>query len=167
MKKLFVLLITAFLASNFAFAQSAWVNYKIDNKLSTRLPAQPKTLNENSVYALDKDSLVYIVTVIDLQKVAELDSAALVPLAPTTDFANKIKEGVEQKMHGFNMGDIRVGKWKDYTSYKLAGDNDETQVNSFTFMVIIGSKLYALMTLTPENKTGKGKNSFYSSLKFN
>ena len=167
MRKLFVLLITAFLASNFASAQSSWVTYKIDNKLSTRLPTLPKTLNENSVYALDKDSLVYIVTVVDLLKVAELDSAALVPLAPTADFANKIKQGVEQKMHGFNMGDIKVGKWKDYTSYKLEGGNDAKQLNSFTFMVIIGSKLYALMTLTPENKTGKGKNAFYSSLKFN
>jgi hypothetical protein len=167
MKKLSLLLITAFLASNFALAQSSWVNYKIDNKLSTRLPATPKTLNENSVYALDKDSLVYIVTVLDLQKVAELDSAALIPLAPTPDFANKIKEGVEQKMNGFTMGDIKVGKWKDYTSYKLEGGNDAKQLNSYTFIVIVGSKLYALMTLTPENKTGKGKNSFYSSLKFN
>jgi ABC-type transporter Mla MlaB component len=167
MKKLFVLLITAFLASNFESAQSSWLNYKIDGKLSTKLPSQPKTLNENSVYALDKDSLVYIVTVVDLKKVVKLDSAALVPLATTTDFANKIKEGVEQKMHGFAMGDIKIGKWKDYTSYKLTGENDVKQVNSYTLMIIVGSKLYALMTLTPENKTGRGKNSFYSSLKLN
>src|ERR1700733_515145 len=101
MKK--ILLSFCFLAIllNFALAQSDWISYKIDDKLSVKVPSPPTEADEYSVIATGEDSLVCVITKIDMQKVSGLDSAALAGIAPTDDFLTIIKTGMQEKMQGY------------------------------------------------------------------
>src|SRR5260221_6343614 len=113
MKKIFFFLI-ALTAINTVHAQSEWVSYKIDNKLSVKVPSQPMITDDYSVMAQSKDSLFCIISVIDLKKIAGIDSAALASLAPTSSFSTHIKTGMLGKMQGFTLGDFKISKWKGY-----------------------------------------------------
>ena len=167
MKK--ILLSFCFLAIllNFALAQSDWISYKIDDKLSVKVPSPPTEADEYSVIATGEDSLVCVITKIDMQKVSGLDSAALAGIAPTDDFLNIIKTGMQEKMQGYRMGDVKIGKWNNYYCYHIDGSNATTKVKSFTFMIIIGNYLYSISAVIPEDKSTQPRDDFFSSLKLN
>jgi hypothetical protein len=163
MKKIFLLLITTILALNIVHAQTGWINYKIDNKFSVKLPSQPNDV-QGSQIVQDKDSLVYVITVVDFVKAAGIDSATLVPMAPTQDFANSIKTGMLGQMPGFTLGDINIGKWNQLVSYHIEGENTEKRIKTFSFMILQGSHFYSLTTIVPYGKDSKSKDDFFASL---
>jgi len=167
MKKICLLLFTTILAVNVAYAQSEWVNYKICDKLSVKLPAQPTRLNENGVYIKDKDSTVYIVAMVDFFKIEGIDSVKMGTQAPTPEFANNLKTGMLGQMQGTTMGDVNIGKWKAYTSYSMAGTNASNKLKFYCFMVFIGSNVYSLMVWAPESHNTKQKEAYFSSLVLN
>jgi hypothetical protein len=111
--------------------------------------------------------LVCVITRVDMEKVASLDSAALAGLAPTDDFINGIKTGMLDKMKGYTLGDVKAAKWNGYYSYSIDGGNATTGVKSFTFMLIIGKFLYSFSAILPENKSTQPKDDFFASLKLN
>ncbi|MFI5138988.1 MAG: hypothetical protein ACHQIM_14285, partial [Sphingobacteriales bacterium] len=166
MKKIFLLLITTILTLNIVHAQTGWINYKIDNKFSVKLPSQPGDV-QGSHIARGKDSVVYIITEVDFVKVAGIDSATLVPMAPTQDFANSIKTGMLGQMPGFTLGDINVGKWNQLVSYHVEGENTEKRIKTFSFMIVQGSHFYSLTTIVPYGKDTKSKDVFFESLVLN
>jgi hypothetical protein len=167
MKKIFLLLIAAILITISSQAQTAWIDYKIDNKLSVKLPVAPKVQDDGSAIAMDKDSLIYIITIVDFQKVAGIDSAALAPLLPEQEFADGIKTGILGKLPGFTMGAVKIGKLKDHYSYLMDGGNSVTKLKIYTYMIIIGDEAYSLTTLVPEKSGLKGKDDFFASVKLN
>jgi hypothetical protein len=166
MKKIFFFLI-AITAINTVHAQNEWVSYKIDNKLSVKVPSQPMITDDYSVMAQSKDSLFCIISVIDLKKIAGIDSAALASLAPTSSFSNHIKTGMLGKMQGFTLGDFKISKWKGYYCYNVDGSNAAKKQKINTFMVIIGTNIYSLSAMMYEGKSTKGKDDFFNSLALN
>jgi hypothetical protein len=167
MKKIFFFLVATILFLNIAQAQTEWVNYKIDNKLSIKVPAEPTKLDENSVFVRTKDSCVYVITAIDMQKLAGLDSATVASQSPTIEFANSFKKGMLGKMPGSTLGDVAIGKWKGYICYNMDGGNVAAKLKIYTFMVFIGTKVYSIMSILPENKNTKEKDIYFNSLALN
>jgi|GEM_PF-440191 len=167
MKKIFLSLCFLLILQSFAKAQTSWLDYKIDSKLSVKVPSTPTATDEYSVIARGDDSFVCVITKIDMQKVAGLDSAALAGLAPSSDFAGSLKVGMQQKMDGFTLGDVKTGKWNNYYSYEIEGANATSKVKSFTFMIIIGSYLYSISAVMPDGQNTQPKDDFFASLKLN
>lgn len=167
MRKLCQLLFIAFSTITAVHAQTGWVNYKFDNKISVNLPSQPQKYGENSQRAATKDSTVCIVSLINLKSAMQMDSTAVAALLPTADFAGFMKVSMFGKMDGFVMGDVRTGKWNGNYSYAIEGTNASKKVKTYTFIVVMGYNLYALNCLVPEANSIKDKNSFFSSLRFN
>jgi hypothetical protein len=167
MKKLFVLIILNVLLFSVVKAQTDWINYKIDDKLSIKVPATPTKADEYSVMALGKDTLVCVISIVDLQKLAGIDSATLASIAPTIDFTNSIKTGMLGKMEGFTLGDFKISKWNGYYCYNVEGGNAEKKLKLFTFMVIIGNDLYSMSAVMSDHRDKKDKDVFFSSLALN
>ncbi|HZY36937.1 MAG TPA: hypothetical protein VFE53_09830 [Mucilaginibacter sp.] len=167
MKKIFPLICFLVILQGFARAQSEWVDYKIDAKLSIKMPEAPTNADDYSVIAMTKDSMVCVITKIDMQKVAGLDSAALAGLATTEDFTNSVKTGMQEKMQGYALGDVKTSKWNNYYAYSIDGANTATRVKSFTFMIIIGDYLYSISAVMPQDKNTQPKDDFFASLKLN
>jgi len=167
MKKLCLLLFTAIIVLTAAHAQTGWVNYKFDSKLSVKLPAQPQKYGQNSQKASTKDSTQCIVTLIDLKASAQLDSAALVPLLPTAEFASALKGSLLGQREGFALGEVTIGKWNGHYSYTFEGTNATKKLKTYTFMVVIGNNLYALNCFVPDGNSIKDKDNFFASLKLN
>ncbi len=167
MKKLCLLLFTAIITITAASAQTGWVNYKFDSKLSVKLPVQPQKYGQNSQRASTKDSTQCIVTLIDLKAASQLDSAALVPLLPTADFASALKSSLLGQKEGFTLGEVTIGKWNGHYSYTFEGANASKKLKTYTFMVIIGNNLYALNCFVPDANNIKDKDNFFASLKLN
>jgi hypothetical protein len=167
MKKMLAFLFVAGMAVNIACAQSTWITYPIDAKLSVKVPTQPTKADQYSVMSMGNDSCVYVITKVDMKVAAGLDSATLVGLAPTQEFADGLKSGMLEKMQGYTMGDVKTSKWNGYYSYSVDADNPTTKIKSYTFMIIMGSYLYSLSAVLPESKTSSLKDTFFSSLKLN
>ncbi len=162
MKKISLILLIAILTANIALGQSDWINYKIDSKLSVKLPAQPKPV-KGGFFAMDKDSLVYFFLKADVG----IDSVELMSLAPTAEFAEHYKMGVSQKMPGTRLGDVNIGKWNGYVCYNIAGVNDTNKKKIYIFVIVVGDKMYSFGTIIPGNKSEKGKDEFFNSLFIN
>jgi hypothetical protein len=167
LKKIFLLFIPAILSITLARAQSDWISYKIDNKLSVKVPTQPTQADEYTVISQSKDSVIFVIALIDLQKVSGIDSTALAGLAPTDEFTSEIKNGMAGKMHGYILGDIKTSRWKGYYCYNIDGTNADKKLKTYTFMVAIGHSIYSLTAVLPDNKDPKVKDNFFASLALN
>jgi hypothetical protein len=167
MKKTFLALLIVVLTATFAHAQSDWINYKIDSKLSVKLPSQPTNIDQYSINARTKDSVICIISIINLQKVANIDSATLAGMATQADFTSSIRTGMLGKMAGFTLGDFTTGKWHGYYCYNVEGANTASKLKTYTFMVIIGVTLYSLTAILPDDKDTKPRDDFFASLTLN
>ncbi|WP_295671558.1 hypothetical protein [uncultured Mucilaginibacter sp.] len=167
MKKIVLLFVAAILMINLAHGQSAWVNYKIDNKLSVKMPAEPKPIDEHTKMAMDKDSSYFLIAVVDFIKVAGIDSAQVAAYAPTQEFANGIKTGMLKELPGLSLGDVKIDKWNGYYCYHIEGGTTEKKIKFFTFDVIIDSKMYGLTVLSRDDKSLQGKDDYFNSLVIN
>ncbi|MES2109615.1 MAG: hypothetical protein V4577_12735 [Bacteroidota bacterium] len=167
MKKISLLWLTFIIALTAAKAQTGWVDYKFDNKLSVKLPVQPQKYGQNSHSASTKDSTVCIVTMIDLKAATHLDSAALVAMQPTAEFAAGLKASMLGQQPDVVLGDIKTDKWNGNYCYTIEGSNAAKKLKTYTFMVVVNNNLYALNCLVPEKVSTKNKEYFFTSLKIN
>lgn len=165
--KLLILFIAIIGGISAANAQTTWINYKIDNKLSIELPKEPIPIKETSVYVRDKDTTFYIISVFDMLKTAGLDSAQIASSAPTVSFAESFKNGIVDKMPGSALRPVDIGKWNGYTCYHIDGGNALKKQKIYIFTVIIGTNLYDLMVISHDNLNPVGKDHFFSSLVLN
>ena len=166
MKKAFLLLFVIALSTKLTKAQTDWINYKVDDRISVKLPAQPE-FKQGGQFVKDKDSSVYIVMAIDFVKVAGVDSVQLGPYEPTPEFGNQLKSGMLGKMPGSTLGDVKIGKWNGHYSYTMEGGNETKKVRIYVNMVCWGNIMYALMNIVPEQNSTKGRDYFFASLKAN
>jgi len=167
MKKTFLWLILIVLSIKVAHAQTGWINYKLDNKLSVKFPVTPRYINKNTLFAMATDSSAYIVTIVDLKESDGLDSAGLVSQAGTQMFADSLRSSMLSSMAGYILSEITVGKWKSFISYNLNGGNISQEITLETFMVLLGTKLYGLSTILRTGKPNNFKNYYFSSLTLN
>jgi len=167
MKKIGLLLLTLIITLTAAKAQTGWVDYKFDNKVSVKLPGQPHSYGQNSHSASAKDSTVCIVTRIDLKAATQLDSAGIVAILPTPEFAAGLKTSMLGQQEGFTLGDVKTDKWNGNYSYTIEGSNTTKKLKTYTLMVVVNNNLYALNCLVPDGVSTKNKDYFLTSLKIN
>lgn len=166
MKKALLIFIAIILLTKLANAQTNWIDYKIDNRVSVKMPEQPQFKN-GGLSAKDKDSSVYIVVVVDFVKTAGVDSTQLAPYEPTPDFANGLKNGMLGKMPGATMGDVKIAKWNGHYCYTVEGGYADRKLKVYAYMVCWGSTMYGLMSIIPEQNSTTSKDDFFASLKAN
>ena len=164
MKKIISLVILTVVSVTFAFAQSTWVNHKADNRISLKFPNEPKEIVAGTLAAHDKDSITYVFTVVDFVAVAGIDSTALAPMQDSPEFAAQLKQGMNSTLHDVTLSDFKIGKWKGHSSYTSTGINNKDKSQLYTFMVLIGNKMYSLSTVVPAGRPTAGSDEFFSSL---
>ncbi|MFB9842267.1 hypothetical protein [Mucilaginibacter ginsenosidivorans] len=168
MKKSLLLFAALLFIACIATAQSQWVSYKIDDKLSANLPVQPTRADEHSVFVKGGDSIIYVVATVDFSKLeGHLDSAQLAEMAPTPEFTDELKAGMLSEMPGSTLGDVTPGKWNGYNTFSMEGGNAASKLKLYVYMVIIGTNMYSLMAIVPEGHETKGKDVFFASLALN
>jgi len=147
-----------------AYAQESWVNHKVDNKVSIKFPSQPKEFMPGSFLAMAPDSsVVYIFTLVDFAKVANLDSAALAPVKATPAFAAELKTGMTKSLPDVNLADFTIGNYKGYTSYTTSG-LDSKKKRYDMFMFIMGTNFYSLSVVTTYGALLEGRDKFFASI---
>jgi hypothetical protein len=161
MKKILVTLITIIATLNLVHAQADWINYKIDDKLSVKLPTYPKSIG-SGVTAHSKDSLICYVSI-----VGEMDSTALAKLVLTQDFPNGLKAAMAGTQQGLTLGDMKVDKWNGYSCYNVDGSNPQNKLKVSFYLLVIGGRIYALGAMMPENHDINEKNVFFNTLRLN
>ena len=164
MKKIISLVILTVVSVTFAFAQTAWVTHKADNRISLKFPNEPKEIIAGTLAAHDKDSLTYVFTVVDFVAVAGIDSTALAPMKDSPEFATQLKQGMSSSLPNVTLDDFKISKWKGQTSYTSSGINNKDKSQLYTFMVLIGNKMYSLSIVVPAGKPTAGRDEFFSSL---
>jgi hypothetical protein len=164
MKKIIWLLIITFVCVTACYAQDAWISHKADNRITVKFPNEPKEVVTGTFIAHDKDSLGYALTVVDFVAVAGIDSVTLAPMKDTPEFAAQLKKGMGSSLPGVTLDDFTLGKWKGFSSYTTKGINSAQKTKIYTFMVIIGNKLYSLSTVVPDGRSTKGRDDFFASL---
>jgi len=164
MKKIISLVVLTIVSVTFTFAQSIWINRKADNRISLKFPNEPKEIVTGTLMAHDKDSLTYVFTVIDFVAVANIDSTALAPMQESPDFAAQLKQGMSSTLHDVTLDDFKIGKWKGHTSYTTTGVSNKDKSQLYTFMVLVGNKMYSLSAVIPAGKPVAGRDQFFSSL---
>lgn len=162
MKKIFVFAIVL-LTTSIAYAQINWVTHKVDERISVKFPSEPKEIIAGTFAVRDKDSIGYIVTVIDFMKIANIDSVALAPMKATPEFAGQLKAGILSKLHNVDLDDFKITTWMGFTSYTTSGV-DQKKKRYDMFMVIIGNKLYSFSTVTPADGAISGREAFLASI---
>ena len=163
MKKLITLVIAVLLAVTIVHAQEGWVTHKGDNRISVKFPSAPSEVIAGTYAAKDKDSVVYVFTIVDFVQVAGIDSIALAPLKATPEFASQLKTGLNQSLPDVQLQDFKIGTWKGFTSYTSTGtDSKKKQYDMFLF--IIGNKLYSVSTIIAGGASLEGRDIFFKSV---
>jgi len=163
MKKIFILIITVLITAGIADAQDGWVTHVGDNRISVKFPSEPKEAVPGTFIAVDKDSVAYILTIVDFVKVAGIDSVALAPMKTTPEFVAQLKTGMTQSLPDVEFPDFIVGTWKGFTSYSSTG-LDSKKKKYDLFMFIIGNKLYSVSTVRADGAGTTGRDVFVNSI---
>jgi hypothetical protein len=82
----------------------------------------------------------------------------------TPEFAGQLKQGMGSSLPGVALDDFAIGKWKGFTSYTTKGINSAQKTKIYTFMVLVGNKLYSLSAVVPDGRSTKGRDDFFASL---
>lgn len=158
-----MLIVATVFAVTFANAQTGWVDHTGDNRISLKFPSEPKEVAAGSVAASDKDSVVYIFTIVDFVQVAGIDSVALAPMKNTPEFAEQLKTGLKQGLPNVTFDDFKLGTWKGFTSYTSTGIDPQKKKYDM-LLVIIGNKLYSFSTVRSDGTGMEGHDRFLNSI---
>jgi len=164
MKKIYLFLAAIILTINFSFAQTGWVDYKIDNRISAKLPTAPKELLPGTVMASTTDSTLCIVTKVDFKAAAGLDSAALAPLLDQQEFTDGLRNGMAGQMQGYTLSDVKTGTSHGWHTFSLDGVNESQKLKSYTYMVVIGQYMYSFTALVKDGRDTKHRDELFASI---
>ena len=127
------------------------------------MPTEPQRQDENSVSSVGRDSSVYFVSITYLDS----DTIKFPQLLSKPEFVNGLKSGMQKKMPGFTLGDIKKNTWKGYLCYQVEGENDFAHLKLNCSMIIIGPNLYLLGSVLRERKSTNKNDDFFNSLTLN
>ncbi|WP_316831977.1 hypothetical protein [Pedobacter aquatilis] len=167
MKKRYFLLLSLLTLSIPALAQENWVRTKIDEKVSVAFPSEPQktSKNGNDIFIdREADSILYSAVMMDLKPLAGLDSAKLATIKDTQGFADQFMKGVASQKTNYEFGKTTIAKWKGFTSYETSAVDKNGKGTLYTYLIIIGSKVYTLTCRVPDKLSTKNKERFISSL---
>ena len=77
------------------------------------------------------------------------------------------RKGMLSQMPGFTLGEVSIAKWNGFVCYRLEGGSVSKKVNVYSFMVLLGSKIYSLTAMISDKKVNTGKDDFINSLALN
>src|SRR5476651_989974 len=160
MKKLLLLVAMAMLSVTSIYAQSGWVTYKADDRISVKFPIAPKDLQPGTVMAAPDSTSIFILTVVDFTQFG-LDSVALAPMKNSTEFTGQIKTGMLQSLPGVELADFKIATWKGFTTYTTSG-SDTKKKNYDIYMVLVGNKMYSLTNVRSGGVPVKGRDDFFA-----
>ena len=160
MKKTLLLLIVAVFSVMGVHAQEGWVTHKT-GRLSVKFPVAPKELQPGTMMASPDSSKVFILTVIDFTQFG-LDSAALVPMKATPEFAGQIKTGMSGSLPGVTFADFKIGDLNGYTTYTTAGTDPQKKQYDM-LMILIGNKMYSLSAVRRSGVAATDKDIYFAS----
>lgn len=164
MKKVPVLIAILVCALFSVHAQTGWVTFKVDSKVSIKFPADPSLLDANTYCVIDSGKKkAFLFTAIDFVKAGGIDSLTLLKQKNTPEFVAKLKTTMEQALTGVNLTDFAIGKWKGYTSYHASGLDDKKKRYDI-FIFIIGDVGYCLSTVTKDGVPLDDRDKFFSSV---
>lgn len=167
MKKNYYLLLLVMVLSVAGKAQTDWVSIKLDEKIAVKFPYEPEKKVANgsvSYVSKTKDSVTYGAVVLDYNVIAHLDSATLALIKDTQQFADQTKAGIVSQKKNYIFGDITIGKWKTFTTYSMLGTNTTNKNKVSLKMILIGSKMYSLSCLVPDEPDAKNSAVFLDSV---
>ncbi|MDB5122918.1 MAG: hypothetical protein JWP94_1047 [Mucilaginibacter sp.] len=167
--KLLLFSIAVIFGLSVAKAQNGWIVYKIDNKLSVKLPSKPIQSNEHSFYVKDesaKDTATYVITYVDFLQTDGMDSVQLAKVAPTYGFADNLKNRLQDQTKKFTIGPVMLDTWNNYICYYMVGVSPSKKSILYAFSVVIGTKVYGLIKISSKNFDMKN-DYFFSSLTLN
>ena len=145
-------------------AQQPWVTHRVDNRVSIKFPSTPREFIPGSFMSVAPDSsIVYIFTLVDFAKVANLDSAALAPIKATPEFAAELKAGMKGSLPDVNFSDFTIGDFKGFTSYSTSGF-DSKKKRYDMFMFIVGNNFYSLSIVTSNGSSLANRDKFFASI---
>lgn len=147
-----------------ARAQGDWKKYKIDDALSVKFPGVPKQLSGHDVFFKEPDSTAYFVYVEDFSDMTNLDGEQLTAKENTIDLANAVKDDLMNRMPGYMLGNVIIGKWKNYTCYHISGGNAKDKRDMYVYVLFIGINGYYLITTLPANHQPDKKDVFFDSV---
>ena len=148
-------------------AQTTWIAKNLDEKISVKFPAEPEKLAKNNAitYMLKtKDSVKYAAVMVNLKISANLDSATLAQLKDNQQFADQMVQGIASQKPNYTFEEVKIGNWKNYTSYDFSGLENKTKGILIVKMILIGSKMYSFSYLVPANLQSKNKEMFFGSI---
>lgn len=149
MKKAFLLLFVIALSTKLTKAQTDWKSYKIDDKISIKLPIEPERKDEKNLSVVTKDSSAYFITIIDMG----VDTAKASEIINKPDFAEGLKNAMLEKNPGFTVSEMKRGSWKNYHIFHAEGANTLSHLKVYFYMLSIGSRLYLMGDIVPDNKS--------------
>jgi hypothetical protein len=161
MKKVFLLFIVSFLAISVSRAQTNWVKYKVDGKLSISVPSQPVEVTRG-LMSQTKDGLICLIG-----NIQATDSVQLNKMIVNGDFANSLKTTMLGDMKGVSFGNVKPGKWHGHYCFSVDGENYNNNLMAYFFYVIIGRYVYTFGCMFPEGQSEKNKDYFFNSLTLN
>lgn len=167
MKKLHFLLLSLLVFPLLCFAQKNWVMLKIDERISVSFPSAPEksTKNGNDVYIdREADSILYSAAMIDLKPFAGLDSVKLATIKDTQGFADQFMKGIASQKTNYDFGKTTIGKWKGWTTYQTSATDKTGKGTLYTYMIIIGSRVYTFSCRVPDKLAIKDKDQFFDSV---
>jgi hypothetical protein len=164
-KPLTMLVAVVLLTLTVVHAQQPWVSHKVNNRVSFKFPSTPREFIPGSFMSVSPDSsVVYIFTLVDFAKVANLDSAALAPVKATPEFAAELKKGMKQSLPDVSLSDFAIGKFNGFTSYSSWGF-DPKKKRYDMFMFIIGTNFYSFSTVTTYGTLLSSRDRFFASIR--
>ncbi len=166
MKKKYYLLLTILILSASVNAQVQWQKTMLDGKTSVKFPSAPekKTANGTVNYVFKtNDSVTFTATVLDYQVIANMDSVGLAAIKDKQEFADQLRAGILAQRKDYVLGDIKVSNWKTHTVYQILGKKSNDNKKLFFKMIVIGSKMYGLSCLVPDQLVTNDSEVFFNS----
>jgi hypothetical protein len=150
-------------------AQTNWINYKVDNKISVKFPSKPIQISEETLLSANKDSTAMVsVSILDLAQTAQIDSAQLAKVKEDPAFVANLKDFMNSKSPYVKLEDFKIGKWNGYTNYTSMGvATDPRNKYHYVLMIIIGTKLYLFNAILSATANAEIKDDYFSSITLN
>ncbi|MES2278246.1 MAG: hypothetical protein V4592_19605 [Bacteroidota bacterium] len=165
MKNILTLIALVLITAVTAKAQTGWVDYKADNHISVKFPSKPAEIQPGTVGIVTADSVTCRIGVIDIQKIAGVDSATLASMKENPEFIEQMRAGMQKNAKGTEIQPFKLGTWKGLTSYTSTGTGTNN-MHYKIFIVVYGTTIYNLSAKTPAKADAKIGDSFFESLVF-
>jgi hypothetical protein len=150
-------------------AQTKWINYNIDDKISVKFPSPPNKESDGTLLSLSKDSTAIMsLIILDLAQIANIDSATLAQSKENPEFVAGLRNLMNSKSHFVQLDEFKLGKWHGFTSYSSSGIATDTRNKYYNvYMLFIGTKLYLFNAILSATADSKIKDYYFSSIILN